>query len=148
MTLDYNADFAESQQCKDYIAFKPTLFPLGGLQRPTMKAISLQRKSAIDGYTIGQTLHLNLRIYDGEKDSWFEALNLPDKEKDYVTEVTLVRFLSPSKVRCNTPAFRCTITLNAFDLFAYTTSVADFSADRMVLITADSERQFPKIFQL
>ena len=146
MSLYYNANLADPQQCKDYIVSKPILFPLLGIQWPTLKAISLQCQSAIKGHTIGQTLYLQLRIYDGEKVSWFDSLNLP--EKDYVTEVTLLRFQSPSKVLCSITAFRSTITLNAYELFAYTISVAAHTADRIVINIADSERQFPTIFQL
>ena len=91
-------------------------------------------------------MYLQLRIYDGEKVSWFNSLNL--LEKDYVTEVTLLRFQSPSKVLCSITAFRSTITLNAYELFAYTISFAAHTADRIVINIADSERQFPTIFQL
>ena len=54
VNLDYNADFVESQQYHDYVASQPILYPLRGrLQRPTLKDIALQRKSSIEGYTIG-----------------------------------------------------------------------------------------------
>ena len=144
--LTYNADLADSQQFHDYTQSLPILFPLIGNQRAAFKAIALKRKTPIAGYEIGQALHLNLRIYDSEKQTWFDALNLPDKDKAWVTPITIIRWLSPTKATCNVPAFRSTITLNTYDLFAYTTSVAAYTADRMVLITADSERQFPTIF--
>jgi hypothetical protein len=94
-------------------------------------------------------VHLNVRIYDGVKFNWFAALDLPDKAKDYVTAVTLMNWQSPTHINvlCSTPAFRSTIVLNSYDFFAYTTPVASFSADSMVLVTAETERIYPSLFR-
>ena len=147
--LPYNADLADSQQFHDYTQSKPILFPLTGTQVSTHKAIALKRKEPIAGYSLGQTVHLNVRIYDGVNSNWFAALDLPDKAKDYVTAVTLLNWQSPThtKVLCSSPAFRSTIVLNSYDFFAYTTLVESFSADSMVLVTAETERIHPSLFQ-
>ena len=146
--LPYNADFADSQQFHDYVRSQPILFPLTDNQAVTLKAIALKRKAPITEYSIGQTVYLNLRIYDGTRFNWFAALDLPDKAKAWVTAVTLLNWQSAAhtKVVCTVPAFRSTIVLNNYDFYAYTTAVASFSADAMVLVNAETELTFPAIF--
>ena len=120
------------------------MFPLTGNKAVTLKAIALKRKAPITEYIIGQTLHLNLRIYDGTKSNWFATLDLPDKAKAWVTAVTLLRWHSAAhtKVVCTVPALRSTIVLHRYDFNVYTTAVAIFSADAKILVNYETEGTF------
>ena len=148
INLPYNADFADSQQFYDYVRSQPILFPLTGTQAVTLKEIAIKRDGPITAYNIGQTVHLNLRVYDGNKNNWFAKLDLPDKAKAWVTPIQLQRWQSPThkKIVCNVPAFQSTIELNNYDFYAYTTAVASFSADAMVLVTTETAQNYPAIF--
>ena len=44
-------------------------------------AIAIKCQAPITEYSIGPTVHLNLRIYDGIRSNWFAALDLLDKAK-------------------------------------------------------------------
>ena len=145
----YDADLAETEQFREYVLSQPILFPLTNTQRITSKAIAQRRQAPVLGYPIGQTVHLNLRVYDGTTQAWFDSLGLPDKAKAWVTPATLLRWHSAShtKIVCNVPAFRTTITLSSYDFDAFVTSVANFSADTMFLVTAAAANDFPLLFQ-
>jgi hypothetical protein len=146
--LDFNHDFADTQQFRDYTRSKPILFPLTGTRSAMLKAIALKRTIPITDYNIGQTVHLDLRIYDGLKASWFDTLDLPDKPKAWVSPVTLVRWTNDAhtSILCSSETFRSTIVLNSYDFYAYVTTTASFSADTMVLVTAQSINDYPAIF--
>jgi hypothetical protein len=148
--LDFNHDFADSQQFHDYTRSKPILFPLTGTRSAMLKAIALKRKTPITDYSIGQTVHLDLRIFDGMKAAWFDSLNLPDKPKAWVTATSLLRWQSPqhTSIVCSIPAFRSTIILNSYDFYAYVTTVTSFSADTMVLVTAEHINEYPALFAI
>ena len=79
--LPYNADLVNSQQFHDCVRSQPILFPLTGNPAVTLNAIALKCQASITEYIIGQTVHLNLRIYHGIRSNWLAALDLPDEAK-------------------------------------------------------------------
>ena len=41
---------------------------------------------------LGDVLYLSLRYFDGVDRMWYDSLNLPERERDYVVQVVVDRF--------------------------------------------------------
>jgi hypothetical protein len=148
VNLNYTNDLARSQQFQDYIETKAYLFPLRSTEKVSRQHISNLKKLAIIDVKINDELYLNLRYYDGTHSSWYDSLELPYKDKDYVIKIKLIRWLNKAHtaVLCQCPVFNDNITLNSYDVFALTTPLNSFDDTKMLHVTATMRSVFPKIF--
>lgn len=144
----YDKDLASSDQFISYVARKPYLFPLQGTYLVTQKLIAAKQKLAITEVALNSILHLNLRYHDSNTSQWFDSLKLPLPGHDYVVEIQVQKWLNKkhTKVRCICATFNAIVDLRPYDIFALTTTPAQFSASTMILVTAEHHTTYPAIF--
>ena len=148
VNLNYTNDLARSQQFQDFVLSKPYLYPLRSAEKVSRKQISNMKKLAMTDANLGDQLYLSLRYYDGTNSSWYDNLNLPEKDKDYVIKIRLTRWLNNAHtaVECYCAVYEDTLTLTSYDHFTLTTTLNRFDDNTMVLVTANMRNVFPQLF--
>ena len=149
LDLPYSNDLACAQQFVDFVERTPYLFPLTATADRAKRLISQKNRTAYPALFNFKCL-LHLRYFDGIDRSWFDSLNLPDKTKTYVVEVSFLKFTNANKVKakfkCHT--FNDTYTLSSYDYFACIHSADAFDPTTMILVTAESYQLYPQLFLL
>ena len=147
--IPYSADIDKTQQFEEYINRYPYLFPLRFLVSVSKKEISAIKKKRITKLVPGDTVYLNLRYYDGDSNAWFDALDLPEKDKNYYVKVRVQRWTNTkhNEVQTYCDVFDCNVYLNNYDVFALVLTEEEFDDDRDILVTEEFRNLYPSIFQ-
>ena len=83
-TRDYDADLANSQPFKTFVEARKELFPLQFTVKEARQKMKEIRQQVITSVSVGSTGYISLRVFDGTNNGWYDALQLPVKEKLYV----------------------------------------------------------------
>ena len=107
------------------------------------------KKDRITGFVPGDTVYLNLRYFDGDSSAWFDALNLPEKEKGYYVQLRIRNWKNNrhSEVDAFCPVFNCDITLNNYDAQSVILTEEHFDDEANILVTEAFRRQYPDMFK-
>lgn len=145
-SIRYNADLAASQQFQDYIHSRSYLFPLRFTSKLASKEISIINGDMITSLSLGQTVYLNLRYFDGVNSIWFDSLSLPNREKDYVTKGSVVSWVNQSqkRVRIKVGIYNAIYSLSTYEVQAYITKAVSQSS--MVEVTNAMKELLPGIW--
>jgi hypothetical protein len=99
--LPYAPDISETEQFVAFINSKPYLYPL----RFTSAALTAEKKrlnaQPLDQrLTLGSTVYLHLRYFDGVRLSWYDRLGL-DKGVEYLVKVRVRDFVNDRRTKMN-----------------------------------------------
>ena len=150
--MPYGGDFIYSQQFETCILSKPELYPLRFTAKLDLQHIKQMEKLIITSVAPGMEAFVNMRIYDGRSSTWFDSLNLPVKDKPYITPIRFTRWYSRSQriIEAIVPLFdaqhsKHTLYLTEYDIMAF------IFPDRPYWTTVLLEQQdlirFPQILQ-
>ena len=100
----------------------------------------------ITSLSLGQTVYLNLRYFDGVNSIWFDSLSLPNREKDYVTKGSVVSWVNQSqkRVRIKVGIYNAIYSLSTYEVQAYITKAVSQSS--MVEVTGAMKELLPGIW--
>ena len=150
--MPYGGDFIYSQQFEKYILSQPELYPLRFTAKLALQHIKQMEKLIITSVAPGMEAFVNMRIYDGRSSTWFDSLNLPVKDKPYITPIRFTRWYSRSQriIEAIVPLFdaqhsKHTLYLTEYDIMAFI--FPDRPYWTTVLLEQQDLIQFPQILQ-
>ena len=147
--IPYSADFDKTQQFEEFINRSPYLFPLKYHAVESKREISRIKKERITKFLPGDTVYLNLRYFDGDSSAWFDALDLPEKDKSYYVQTRVQSWKGNSRLQAKThcAVFNCDIFLNNYDANTVVLTEEEFVDDRDILVTEAFRLQYPLMFE-
>jgi hypothetical protein len=137
--LPYSKDISDTQAYGDYTAARPYLRHLAFVPPKSLRAFAKTFTSPITGYSVGDTLYVDLRCYGSD---WYDQLNdIPDRyDKQYML-LYKVTAVSPNALSCYCAVFdeqwqiaRGPRALSPYWCYAWG-SIRDFDPDTMILVT-------------
>jgi hypothetical protein len=137
--LPYSKDISDTQAYGDYTAARPYLRHLAFMPPKSLRAFAKTFTSPITGYSVGDTLYVDLRCYGSD---WYDQLtDIPDRyDKQYML-LYKVTAISHHFLSCYCAVFdeqwqsaRGPRALSPYWCYAWG-SIRDFNADTMILIT-------------
>ena len=149
--MPYGGDFIFSQQFEQYCLAQPDLFPLRYTAKDSLQKIKQMERLAITDFSPNMDAFVNLRIYDGRTSTWFDSLNLPDKEKTYIAPIRITKWYSSNHrmLEAVVPIFgprhaKYTLYLTNYDLMAY---IFTNQPQMSILLEQQDLIRFPAILQ-
>ena len=145
--VPWNVDLANTQQYEEFINSRSELFPLRFTAAQAKSRIAAMNKLTITTVAPGDVLYLSLRYFDGVDRMWYDSLNLPERERDYVVQVVVDRFANTNHRRVDLvcATFADTYTLTHYELYAYCTN-EPLDAVRYILVTSAMRTELPQLF--
>jgi len=147
--IPYTADLDKTQQFEEYLNRNPYLFPLKHHASESKRRIAGIKKLRITKFVPGDTVYLNLRYFDGDSSAWFDALDLPEKDKSYYVQLRIRSWKSNMHLEAVAfcPVFNCDIRLNNYDSQSTVLTEGEFNEETDILVTEAFRRQYPDMFQ-
>jgi hypothetical protein len=139
--VPYSLDLANSAQFDEYVHSKKVLLPLRyRTKKDAAKAMGSLNKLAISDVSPGESVFLDLRLFDGatwsstEPSKWFDNLNLPKTDRAYVFQAHCVKWSNEGrkKIILHIPILQKRYVLNYCDVHMFVHT----AADNVVLVDA------------
>jgi hypothetical protein len=99
-TLEYvdgdvsTVPYTSTEIFQQYIHEQPELLPLRYAAVEAKKQITIINKQPITEIQPGDTVHVDMRYFDGMRNVWFDGQQVHQKSKRYVTDVRYTRYTS------------------------------------------------------
>ena len=143
-TRDYDADLANSQPFKTFVEARKELFPLQFTVKEARQKMKEIRQQVITSVSVGSTGYISLRVFDGTNNGWYDALQLPVKEKLYVVPY-LCKKISRGIAHLLLPTFNIVMRLDNYDVTVHSYQL--FDTNIMIEVTDDMRNTYPNIWK-
>lgn len=146
--LPLTQDLMDSAPFDAYVASVPVLFPLRyRTAAQATAAISAQNRLSITDYSVGDSVYVHLRYFDGRNRAWYDSLDLPTPPTDYVVPGRVTKWLNAARTRLQLfiPLYSSTHSFSHVDSVMYLSPTLSASAT----VVDDTFRAlFPRLFSL
>ena len=146
--INYTPDIANTLQFENYINAHEILMPLRYAANAFQKQITAINRLVITKISPGDICYLDLRYFDDHHNTWFDALNLPDKAKTYIFKIHAGQWdgRGNKKIQVYSRLFDSTYILKPYDVNTLIYREEEFDENLMVKVTEDFGQQYPQIF--
>jgi hypothetical protein len=118
--LPFTNDLSESINFEEFVSGQPLLRPLLVTAIKAKKEAIDIRKLFITSYQPGDTIFMDLRLYDGTDAVWFDSLNLPFTSRRYMVKGVVDKLTNGGrKLKAKIGLFDSIVTLDSWDLGLY-----------------------------
>ena len=145
--LPYTQDLATSEPFILFANSRPWLQPLCYSAAEFKKHFASVNRQPITSFRPGDRGLLHLRYYDSINLSWYDKLELPDQNTEYVVAIDFDSWVNSKHTRITAKCrlFNSTVILQPYEVSAYVTDIYNADKYSMHVVTEDDNDIYEKL---